>query len=310
MNTASQAAKSIRVSIEQRITLTLKKLLEEKHLYQSLDVESEGKASSFVGKVAPPLTPNKVARNIEEELRFFETGLLLKRWYCSDPSGGPTVYSESNSTLYVPHIKTFCTTCDRVEPFNVVAVTDYLDMPKHPLASPNEFKGAAVVVQNFVMSFLCQGCKLIPEIFMVRRVGSKLTNCGRSPIEHIEVPKFLPTSARQYFSGAIVAHQSGQTLAGLFLLRTFIEQWIRSLGAKHEYADEAIDWYMTTLPDDFKAHYPSLRDVYGTLSNAIHAADASTPIFDKAKADIETHFDARRLRRLSDPKPPDLAAAV
>jgi hypothetical protein len=61
---------------------------------------------------------------------------------------------------------------------------------------------------------------------------------------------------------------------------------------------------MSTLPEDFRAHFPSLRDIYGVLSDAMHKADASPEIFNKAKADIEMHFDARRLRRLSDPKPP------
>jgi hypothetical protein len=167
-----------------------------------------------------------------------------------------------------------------------------------------ENKGKGGVVQSFVLSFLCQGCKLIPEVFLVRRVGAKLTLCGRSPIEHVEIQKFLPASARHYLASAMVARQSGQTLAGLFLLRTFIEQWLRLAGATHQYADQVIDWYMSTLPEDFRQHYPSLRDIYGALSDAIHKADASAELFDKARTDIETHFDARRLRKLPDPKPP------
>jgi hypothetical protein len=32
---------------------------------------------------------------------------------------------------------------------------------------------------------------------------------------------------KHFYRGAVVAHQSGQTLAGIFLLRTIIEQWAR-----------------------------------------------------------------------------------
>jgi hypothetical protein len=302
MYSPSVAAKLIKEGLERKLSLTLKTLLEEKHLYQSLEVELDEGVTAAVNSLAPQPISRTGSRDFKTELKMFAAGLLLKRWYVMDPSGSYT-HSEDNCSLLVPHVKTFCTTCDRIEPFNLTAATDYLDAASHSMARLQEHKTSAGVIQNFVMSFLCQGCKLIPEIFMVRRVGAKLTLCGRSPIEHIEVPKFLPTNARQYFSGAIVAHQSGQTLAGLFLLRTYIEQWIRSLGAKDEYADQALDWYMSTLPEDFRAHFPSLRDIYGVLSDAMHKADASPAIFDKAKADIETHFDARRLRKLSDPNP-------
>lgn len=42
---------------------------------------------------------------------------------------------------------------------------------------------------------------------------------------HVEVPKDLPKAQKKYFSDAIDAHNSGQTLAGLFFLMTFIEQY-------------------------------------------------------------------------------------
>lgn len=125
---------------------------------------------------------------------------------------------------------------------------------------------------------------------------------GRSPIEHVDVPEHLPSGrVRDYYSGAIVAHQSGQTLAGLFLLRTFIEQWVKSLGAPHEYADKAIEWYMDTLPHFFKAAFPSLRDLYGELSIAIHAANASAELFDGTKRKIDKHFDGRRVHEIALP---------
>jgi adenylate kinase len=73
------------------------------------------------------------------------------------------------------------------------------------------------------LSYQCQSCKGVPEVFLVRREHLKRTNAGRAPIEHVEVPKDIPKHVSRFFRGAIVAHQSGQTLAGIFLLQTLIE---------------------------------------------------------------------------------------
>jgi hypothetical protein len=44
----------------------------------------------------------------------------------------------------------------------------------------------------------------------------------------------------------------GQTLAGLFLLRTFIEQFVKASTGIDRKADEVLDTYMAELPQDFK----------------------------------------------------------
>ena len=286
----SQLFTAISEGIPREVAASFKKLLEEKHLYQSLDIDVDA-AVKEITKQAENLT---IVQGAEE----YGASIFIKPWIAADPRERESL-SALGGAFKLPHVKTFCEQCDRIEPFNPVAAVDLLDPApgnKHYTSS------SSGVVQQFALSYLCQGCKLVPEVFIVRRAGRKLTICGRSPMEHVEVAKYIPPTAKKYISGAIVAHQSGQTLAGLFLLRTSIEQWLRSLGAKHDKADQAIDWYMTTLPDDFKAQFPSLRDVYGDLSAAIHSADGSQEIFDKAKAEIEEHFDARRLYKLTDPK--------
>jgi hypothetical protein len=104
---------------------------------------------------------------------------------------------------------------------------------------------------------------------------------------------------RGFYSGAVVAHQSGQTLAGLFLLRTLIEQFARaSTGSKAENADEVLDAYMGTLPGDFKDRFPSMRSLYGDLSVDLHAATGSAELFDRAKTEIAEHFETRRVFKL------------
>ena len=60
-------------------------------------------------------------------------------------------------------------------------------------------------------------------------------------------------------------------------------------------ADAVLDAYMPTLPDDFKGRFPSFRVLYADLSADMHTAKGDADLFDKARAEIAEHFDARRL---------------
>lgn len=103
-------------------------------------------------------------------------------------------------------------------------------------------------------------------------------------------------------------------MAGIFLLRTLIEQWarIRTKGEERD-ADKVLQAYMATLPHDFRERFPSMPNVYGELSADLHTATGSAELFDKAVGEIDQHFDAPRLHRVpdEDPQPasePDRAA--
>jgi len=61
---------------------------------------------------------------------------------------------------------------------------------------------------------------------------------------------------------------------------------------------------MQSLPEDFKARFPSMRSLYGELSAAIHRADGAAALFDTAVAQINEHFEARRLFKLPAPARP------
>jgi len=159
--------------------------------------------------------------------------------------------------------------------------------------------------QVWVVAYQCQSCKGEPLIFLVHREGMKLTLCGRSVMESLPVPKALPKSVAKFYSGAEIAHNAGQTLAGLFLLRTFIEQFWRQLAQSgvialsgknpRLYADELGDAYNNTLPNDFKSRFPSLKKIYDEISDRLHSATADDGLFTKAASDIVEHFQARRL---------------
>lgn len=261
---------------EEIFTDELKRLLETKHLYQSTTMDL------YVGLGG-------------EEDKLWRSQAAREKWGVRDNATRPTATKSAYEfTLDPPDVKLFCDYCRRVEAFNSISSQEATG--RSELESDIKAKEAT---QVFVLSFLCQSCKRVPEIFLLRREGLKLTLCGRAPIENANVPRVIPKAVREFYSGGLVAHQSGQTLAGLFLLRTLIEQWARSqVKEAAARADELMDKYMATLPDDFKGRFPSMRSLYDNISADLHNALGSGDLFDRALSEITEHFDARRLFRL------------
>jgi hypothetical protein len=184
-----------------------------------------------------------------------------------------------------------------VEAFGLVGADDapwsYSDRTK-----PSTFRSD---LQALVLTYVCQSCHTPPQVFLLRREGEKITLCGRVPIEHVEVPRVIPKSIRSYVGDSQVAHNSGQTLAAVFLLRVATEQWARNAtGLGSAYAGNVIDAYMESLPQDFSARFPSVRSLYRDLSTAVHKAETSASLFERTHAELVEHFDARRLFRLDE----------
>jgi hypothetical protein len=206
-------------SFEQRITLAIKTLLETKHLYQSITLEYESLFDT-IGEIEGKQSLEDIKTSFSESIQanWFTIDNLHPNYITSGTKPSPFCFE-------TPDIKLFCHKCERVEPSNLISCTDFFQRE----STPRYFLTSGQRVQVFVFSFLCQSCKSIPEVFLVRRQGLKLTHSGRSPIEHIDVPRIIPNPVKGYYSGAVVAHQSGQTLAGIFLLRTVIEQWAQFL---------------------------------------------------------------------------------
>jgi hypothetical protein len=291
MLTENQALARYRGWLTGRIAEALKSLLETRHLYQSVSVEHDDLLGHMLRELDGD-THNRLKALIPEIHSY--------PWY---PQGGaPSLekmlarsrQAEKLLEFKVQDVKLYCTVCGRIEPFNAYSSTDFVE--NRPFATRLPQGGEAI--QAFILSFHCQSCKGIPEVFLVRRSVLKLTICGRSPMEHVEEPSIIPKGVAKFYSGAVLAHQSGQTLAGLFYLRTLIEQWVSHAGAAGEKADQKLDSYVAALPKDFKDRFPSLRSVYGVLSDAIHTATASDDLFVKSAGQIVEHFEARRLFKL------------
>jgi hypothetical protein len=293
--TVQDSYNKLALILSQDISNTLKDLLETKHLYQNMRIPfREQLLKSIAAGMGGFQT--EMARAVTDKLRSAP-------WHPNQPAHEtvPLFHPElhvEQLAFQVPHLKLFCTACDRVEPFNYLSAYDAFEPQTVTTGAPPTQK--TITVQVFTFTFLCQSCKSIPEVFLVRREGDKLILNGRSPIEHVPVPSDITKSIKPFFSGAVVAHQSGQTLAGLFLLRVLIEQWVRERAtAPTLRVDQAIDEYMNNLPNDFNARFPSLRTLYEKLSGDIHSATGSAQLFEDACRQIIQHFEARRLFGLS-----------
>jgi len=270
------------------ISYAFRQLLENKHLYQKIEIDVSGLMLE-----ASALSKSTHHRDKSFADECFE--ILDWRWHIANKPTEQTNGTGNEILFYLPTIKIYCLSCDRIEAFNANSPKNHAIL--NHLISRNKWQ------QIFALEYECQSCKGLPTIFMVRRNELKLFLEGRSPIEHVEVPKVIPKEQRKYYSGAIIAHNSGQTLAGLFLLRTFVEQYLRSVSPNPELlVDDLVEGYMGQLPLDFKGKFPSLGKIYSELSGAIHKAEASVDLFDKTKNNLIKHFDAKRIFEIHDKK--------
>lgn len=282
-------------------------VLERKHLYQNFapafpefdivfkDLKPE--IDSWLSGSVP--SPGSRPIDLKKECQEVYKSSTELDWRIEDPLWKPgrplplpqSEVSEVLISFAPPTIKVFCCVCQDIEPYNFEYGKDLLEEFKDVERRKDQ------ITQVFAFAYRCQGCKSLPEVFMVRRQGMKLILSGRTPIEQVPTPKCLPKEQRKYFSDAVVAYNSGQVLAGNFLLRVFIEQYVRSECHNQGSQDvEALfNEYGAKLPEDFKQRFPSLRDIYNRLSDDIHRAAASEETFVEAKKDLEKHFDARRL---------------
>ena len=283
--------------LNQRITEQLKMLLETKHLYQrvvietqnvleALDVQIVGEADNLrftgwrLGEV-----PRMILTPSDAELSLTEKG--------SNPS--PVL------CLIVGNVKLFCTKCDGREVFSPI---HYLDVTNEirKLRQGPRVQLPPTSFQLFALTYQCQACMGAPKAFLIRRQLWDLFLEGRSPIEQVEVPRFIPKPEFQLFRDALIAMQTGKILAALFYLRTFIEQFARRQTgiSRKATGDEIMEAYHKILPEALRDVMPSLRPWYDQLSESLHAARADVELFKRARVDIERHFDMRRVHGISD----------
>ena len=220
-------------------------------------------------------------------------------------STAPTVHVP-RLTLVVLHVSLFCHKCQRREAFAPVWWTDALE-PMRKTGHPAQKNQNALPddLQVFCLAYQCQRCLGKPECFIVRREGWRLELHGRSPMEHIEAPNYVPKAEAWLYRDSVIAFNSGKVLAALFYLRTFIEQFARRVtGVSGKVTgDEILDEYYKSLPAPTRDEMPSLREWYDKLSDALHSAREDAPLFEAAKTQIEKHLDIRRVFSIPEKMP-------
>ncbi len=302
-----QAPKPVRVEvatlaklIEQEISKKLLELLERKHLYQTVAIDLTAvnnlihTATESDIKIPPPAAgllmhlTSRVA--LQKALREYVEDLLDRDWQFESTGAEPHrahIKKQGNFPVTLPTLKIHCNKCDSI-------------LPPHNPGYPGQSEPISIVleewkqsVQLVLLPYHCQSCKLEPLVFVVKRTGLKLQLVGRSQFESFDVPKFIPKEEREHYSDAMIAFQAGRVLAGLFFLRTMIEQYMRRvLNAKGRMTgDELGDAYAKLLDDEFPKRFISLKGIYSQVSEKLHAADADVNQFTASREDIVRHFE-------------------
>lgn len=285
----------------------IKELLERKHLYQHVTLDISGIKKEIMTLKHPAreatlygddyVSPD----NMDERRRLDVMKSFNKRinfpWEfgteSTPPDWQPVLISQGIDSLkfILPTIKITCNHCESVlPPHNSGFIGLAENLPDLNFTDSHSSEGG--VKQLFFFPYQCQSCKGEPLIFMVHRDDLKLKLVGRSQFEQVDVPKFLKKESKWYRE-AVIAFNCGRTLAGLFYLRTMVEQyWRRVLSVQERIPGEDLgDMYADLLDDEFPQRYTSLKKVYEELSEKIHEAEDDEKQFEKSKADIEKHFD-------------------
>jgi hypothetical protein len=292
LSASQDVIESYNKSLSTMVAQTFRTLLENGHLYQSQTTDDDSVRKLIRSRIEERALP------YIEQRGYLNHGSEHSLWHLPNDLDSAVENAAGTFVLFVhpSHAKLFCKTCDRQEAFNLNSARSVID------TVPGHIEGRTK--QVYVLSYRCQSCRGIPEVFLVRRNGAKLTLTGRSPMEHVTVPSQIPKDIQRYYSGAVVAYQSGQALSGLFMLRTLCEQWARKFAGPTDRADACIEKYMESLPLNFKSQFPSWKRIYEGLSADIHAATGSEKLFTKTKDEVDEHFDARRIFKIDDPAPP------
>jgi hypothetical protein len=277
----------------------LKLLLETKHIYQKVEIEANKVCSEVQGLTEEDQRPLLVRWRSEflaEPILIASTEQLRE----APRTGLP----RSVLTLLLYNVKLFCSRCESSEAFAPVWYRELTnEIAKHS-SETRITSGVLKGWQIFALMYQCQRCKAAPESFLVKRDRWNLLLHGRSPMEEVDVPKCIPKKESWLYRDALIARHGGKTLAALFYLRSFIEQFARRVTrvTGKVTGDKIMDAYAQTLPAAQRDQMPSLREWYDRLSEPVHEAREDEELFNEARVAIENHFDIRRVFNIPDQK--------
>jgi hypothetical protein len=286
----------------------LRLLLETKHLYQKVSIQPD----EILARLTPPDTSSTVSGLVpvvdeKNEFKRLAANFLRKSLIITERVLFEGIPPHPQRCLVVGNVKLFCKKCEGREAFRPIGFSDVTQSLRVKYEEqvvsgiPNLEISFPVTFQLFVLIFQCQVCQGIPETFLVKRDGMDLFLEGRSPIEHVELPKFIPKEEQKWFRDALIAFQSGKILAAIFYLRTFVEQFARRVTNTQndkKTGEIILSAYARTIPENIRGTMPSLAEWYEKLSEALHGAKEDSELFEAAREKIDNHFDIRRVHKL------------
>jgi hypothetical protein len=227
----------------------LRVLLEEKHIYQQIVVDAPTMIATWAASV------RSMGAGIQgDEIEFVKERFKISAQQVFAGATNSIPHSPY-LTLILGNVKLFCSKCDESEVFSPVWFAEMGNESGQLWPSEEE---SQPVVQVFAISFQCQRCKGQLEGVILRREGWRVGLHGRSPMEHLDVPKYIPKRERNFFRDAMIAAHGGKILAALFYMRVFIEQFARRVtgetGRRH--GDELMDEYGKTIPEVHRSTMP------------------------------------------------------
>lgn len=292
-----------RTAVTAAVEAAMKELLETKHLYQSVTVD----VNAVIAKALPqPERLHPLDAQSRGNAAAIVGDVARGRWITGPSRDAQLAGTDDDRAPLVFEVvpaRMFCTTCKRRERYEVVRAEDVtFDVHRPYQAEESQRPQWPLSDQTYAISMLCQGCKRYPEVILVRRTTAKnrLTLSGRTPMEVAEVNESLPEPEVTFFRDAVLAHQSGRTLAGLFYLRTCIEQFARRMTGEtgRRTGQDIMATYGETLPLQLRGMIPSFSECYDRISDALHAARADAVVFDDMRGKIAQHFAFRAAARV------------
>ncbi len=267
----------------------LKMLLEQKHIYQKVNVGNPEEYWEKLRSQHPEHGP---------QIDSLEADVSVDKYYL-----GTQVYfeqgtegTEYHTTLLLNNAKMFCQLCRGSESFAPVVYRDLEGLLNDEQTASTLFPPEQVLF----LTYECQHCHNHQISVIVYRNGWDLSLQGRFPMEQIELPRYIPKREQHLFRDTLIAMHGGKVLAALFYLRTFIEQFARRVTGitDKETGDVIMERYTATLPLNQRDSMPSLRQWYGKLSEALHDAREDEQLLESALEAIENHFDIRRVYKI------------
>jgi hypothetical protein len=275
--TDSEAIEYFLQSLNDELSAQIKTLLEQKHLYQSVTT-----------------APTQIWEGMKDQLAWVNDGNVrneISKWLRSrlTLTTGSLLSIARGATpslilgLSLPNIRLRCRSqqCSERDERQVFRPIWYQDATNElvkllqTIGDGVQLKFDTGTNQLFFVAFQCQHCLGVPEGFLIRRTGWDFFLDGRSPMEEVVLPPFIPKKEAPLYRDAVIAYQTGKNLAAVFYLRAFIEQFARRQTGKagKETGEEIMDAYASTLDVKHRDAMPSLREWYVKLSGPMHSAD-------------------------------------